>query len=235
MCKSRWIIAFGLAIAGSLQAQQIESRTTAENQPRHEESTADAAYPGESQQQKPVDFTSLLEGIETAIRDLIAGEDKIAAQAQQDRENRYLQAQESMARNAMWMLYATAANVLLTFAALIAIIKTLHQTKRAAVSSEEMLKKAEKATTATFEVVKAAMVANAASAKVVKIDQRPWVHAEVVEFQSVEVDTIQHTPRVGSRAFSAVVILRVIILAKRQLKVLRFGWTPSTTTRYRKQ
>ena len=73
-------------------------------------------------------------------------------------------AQEGMAWWAELMFYATAATVLLTFAALGAIIRTLHHTKRAADYTEHMLAEA-KATT------NEARTAN----EIMRAEQRPWI------------------------------------------------------------
>lgn len=69
-----------------------------------------------------------------------------------------------MAEWARLMFYATAATVLLTFAALAAIIRTLHHTRRAADYTEDMLIEA-KATIAE------AMSAN----QIMRAEQRPWL------------------------------------------------------------
>ena len=65
-------------------------------------------------------------------------------------------AQEGMALWAEWMFYAAAATTLLTFIALVAIIRTLHHTRRAADSAENMLTQTEKSTAAAISASVAA-------------------------------------------------------------------------------
>jgi hypothetical protein len=87
-----YAVAFGLA----LSTEYSFAQTTSEDEPRQEESAADSDNGSENQNTDPVDLTPALENIETAIRDLIAEEDKIAAEAQEGREQRDLNAQEGM-------------------------------------------------------------------------------------------------------------------------------------------
>lgn len=146
MSLRTWL--FALAIG--LTALPVWPQSTTEYEPQQEEGATDSIDEGEDQNGQPVNLTPALEGIETAIRDLIAEEDKIAAQAQQDQEYRDLNAQEGMAFWAQWMFYATAVTVALTALALFAIIRTLHHTKRAADYTEGMLDQA-RATTLAAE------------------------------------------------------------------------------------
>lgn len=166
MSKGYWIIAVALGLG--IYANHLTAQSTAENQPRQEESTTDANQEREEQGGETEDLTAALEGIEAAIRDLIAEEDKIAAEAQQNREQRDLEAQEDMAIWAERMFYATAATVALTLVALYAIIRTLHHTRRAADYTEGMLVEA-KATTV-------AAVTNVEIAQTTSTNQlRPWL------------------------------------------------------------
>lgn len=146
MLKSRSIIAviFGLAI---LSAEAL-AQTAPEDQPRQEESTTDADQNSQNQNENSVRLTSALEGIESAIRDLIAEEDKIETQRQQDAEDRDLKAQEGMAWWAELMFYSAVATVILTVVALFAIIRTLHHTRRAADYTKDMLTEARRGTSA---------------------------------------------------------------------------------------
>ena len=147
-----WKYVFALGLTVSLSGQAWRQAAT-EDQPRQEEGAADADDDSANQSAQAVDFLPALEGIEAAIRDLIADEDKITAKAQQDRESRDLEAQERMAQWAEWMFYATAATVALTLAALFAIIRTLHHTRRAADYTGDMLEEAKKSTAAANRAV----------------------------------------------------------------------------------
>ena len=51
-----------------------------------------------NEEESPTDITPFLQGIEAAIRDLIAEENEIERQRQEDRDVRDLEAQENMAR-----------------------------------------------------------------------------------------------------------------------------------------
>lgn len=112
--------------------------------------------PGQDQQRAP-DLFPAIYGIEAAIRDLIAEQRNQTSQEPGDHEVRDLDAQEQMALWAYWMFVATAAAVVLTFAALLAIIRTLHHTKRAADAAFDMVDEAKATTTAaqgTIEVTR---------------------------------------------------------------------------------
>jgi len=143
---------------------QAYSQAAAEDQPRQEEGAAATDEGGGDQEREPIDLTSAFEGIETAIRDLITKENEVTAQQQQENEQRDLDAQEGMAWWAKLMFYATGATVLVTFAALVAIIKTLEQTKRAADYTKDMLVEA-------AEVTREAKSAN----QILREEQRPWI------------------------------------------------------------
>jgi hypothetical protein len=151
MFKSYWItaVAFGLILSVSSAWPQ----TASEDQPRQEESASDTNSGGERQNYQPIDLSPALKNIEAAIRDLITDEDKIEAQHRQDTENRDLKAQEGMAWWAELMFYAAAASVILTLAALYAIIRTLHHTRRAADYTQGMLIEAKSTTNAAQETV----------------------------------------------------------------------------------
>lgn len=125
-------------------------------------------------------MTTALKNIEAAIRDLIAEEDKIAAEDQDRREERDLNAQEGMAKWAELMFYATAATVLLTLAALFAIVRTLHHTKRAADFAEGMLIEARATTKAARDTI---TVTREIGAKQV----RPYISYSGFSFDGIKV------------------------------------------------
>lgn len=212
MFKSCWIIAVAFGLVATLGAAQDQPAT--ENQPSQNETSADGQGNRDEDQAQPVDLTPALESIESAIRDLESEVDEVEQNLQREANQRELEAQEGMAHWTELMFYAAFASTFLTALALWAIVRTLHQTRRAADYTEGMLKEAEKATKGTFGAVDAAKDANVASAKAVKIDQRPWVSVDIVEFQHVKVDTGPNCPRLGSRHFSAIVILRIINTGK---------------------
>lgn len=144
MSKRHWFAATALGLIATLGAAQEQTAT--ENQPDVEESAPNGGEGTETQQPASIDPTPALNGIETAIRDLVTEVDEIERRAEQDRANRDLSAQEAMAHWAMLMFWATATTVLLTFAALLAILRTLHHTRRAADYAEDMVGEAKRAT-----------------------------------------------------------------------------------------
>ncbi|APH73441.1 hypothetical protein BSQ44_20255 [Aquibium oceanicum] len=92
-----------------------------------------------------------------------------------------MQAQQEMALWGLWMLIATAMTVGLTAAALVAIIGTLHHTRRAADSAEDMAIQAAAATKAaedSVEITKAALIGI----------ERPFIIIEILEVPKVHED-----------------------------------------------
>jgi len=209
-------VAIGLTLALSGQAQNTDP--SFEQKPMAETGQSDTA--NESDDATKPDIKNSLEvltaikGIETAIRDLIAEEDKIEADHQRKNEKRDLDAQEAMAKWARWMFWATFGSAGVTLVGLILIGFTLSYTRKAAEYTDGLLDQARKATVATIGAVEAAESANVVSTKNAFIDQRPWVSVEVIEFQHVDVDTVQNIQRLGFRHFSAIVSIRVINTGK---------------------
>lgn len=134
-------IAFGLIFFASLAQAQDQRDATLESQPvadhGQEKSATAGAESTSDKVENTLDYTSALESIESAIRELIADEDEVESERKKNQEKRDLDAQEQMASWAKRMFWATAATVLLTFGALCAIVRTLHHTHRAAVAAED--------------------------------------------------------------------------------------------------
>lgn len=173
MSYRAWIIAFALGL--TVSPSNALSQSASENELRQEKRAPDSETESGSKQVQPVDTTPALDRIEGAIRDLKAEEDTVAAKAEQDRDQRDLHAQEGMALWAEYMFYATAATVLLTFAALIAIIRTLHHTRRAADYTGDMLIEAANATKAAEDGV-------ATTRDIGEKQVRAYLHVSSVEF-----------------------------------------------------
>lgn len=131
----------------------VWSPSAPEDQPGQEESPPDSQDRGEGQQTASLTLSSALQGIERAIRDLVPEEDHDDRRQQQERERRDLSAQEGMAWWAELMFYAASATVILTFFALVAILRTLHHTRRAADYTEGMLGEAKATTVAARDTV----------------------------------------------------------------------------------
>ena len=117
------------------------------------------------------DPTPTLQNIERAIRELKEEKTETEIQRQNDRETRNLDAQETIAYWAGRMFWATIATVLLTFGALITIIRTLRHTRRAADYAKDMATEAQAATEAATKAADQAEASN----KILRAEQRPWL------------------------------------------------------------
>lgn len=166
-----YFFAFGL----TLPATQILPQAVRENQPRQEENSHSTDSGSDSQNLPSIDLTPALEKIETAIRDLIAEEDKIESQRQQDEQTRDLIAQEDMAKWAFWMTLATAAGVMATLIGLYLIYRTLHHTKRAADYTRDMLTQAKISSDAATTAADAAIASNEGTAKFGEMGSRAYL------------------------------------------------------------
>lgn len=146
-----------ISLASQAIAQETQPALEGEPiaEPRQEQSATAGDQGGEEQTPAAPDLVPTLESIEAAIRDLVSDEDQAERSDQEAREQRDLAAQEQMAWWAQWMFWATFATVLLTFAALVAILRTLHHTRRAADSAEDMVIEAEKTTAAAVQTIQA--------------------------------------------------------------------------------
>lgn len=152
MLVRSWLlaVALGLTLAPSWCGAQEAPEAAVEGQPVTEPGQQESGPTGEtnapSEDAEPPDLAPSLQGIEAAIRDLIAEEDEIERQRQEEREIRDLNAQEEMAGWAREMFWTSAATVVLTAVGVILIWRTLKATRDA-------VKEAEKATVAAQEAV----------------------------------------------------------------------------------
>ncbi|MBZ0217745.1 MAG: hypothetical protein K8F25_14400 [Fimbriimonadaceae bacterium] len=170
MFRSYWIVFFalGLAVLASNTFSQekpppFESEPV--SPPRQEQSTATPNQQSAPEQPQAPNISPALKGIEGAIRDLIADENEIDRQRQNQRGIDDLQAQQDMALWAKGMFWTTFVTVLLTAVALYAIVRTLHHTRRAADSAKDMVVESVKVTKAARVANKIANEANAAAIK----------------------------------------------------------------------
>lgn len=145
-----WIagVAIGLALASAALAQEpsdpvLEREPVPE--PRQEQGTATGQENGGEEQQPPADITPVLQGIEAAIRDLIAEEDQNQREREEQREITDLQAQQDMALWAKAMFWAAVASVFLTGAGVYLIYRTLLYTRDAAIYTGTAATAAERA------------------------------------------------------------------------------------------
>lgn len=194
MSRRAWcyVAALGLTLAGSGQAQESEalSRSQVDANERSREGAQDGENRATEEQSEPVDLSPSLQGIEAAIRELVAEEYEPEQRAQDDRERRDLAAQEAMALWAEGMAYLTGATVVLTFVGLLALIRTLHHTRRAADYTASMLEEAKETTAAARasvrETERAAQAAEAAVAVTREMSQaqvRAYISISLGDFE----------------------------------------------------
>jgi len=153
MSYRTWLL---IAVLGLVPHPLVSQEPTAiENQPRQESGGTDGQPRPSDGQPRPsqdgagvVDPTPALQDIESAIRDLVSRVDEDERRQEVERSLRNLNAQENMVWWAEMMFYASAASVILTLFALIAIVRTLTHTRRAADAAVGMLDEAATATQA---------------------------------------------------------------------------------------
>jgi hypothetical protein len=180
-------IALGLIVAslGALAQEGIEPAL--ESQPvssPEQEERANARQqddPG-PEQDRAADLLPGIQGIEAAIRDLIAKQDDAERQRQEDREIADLQAQNDMAFWAMLMFFATVVATFVTAAGVLLIYHTLKYTKamagdtqRTADAADATATEAKKSTVAAMRAAAAAIKANTLQRNMFIASNRPWL------------------------------------------------------------
>ena len=158
------LAAFLWANASLAQEPQDVAPTTLKGQPVPEggqnTSKGGATDQGHEKEPTPEKLSPSLDKIEAAIRDLIAQERAAQGQGPKDEEIRDLKAQEGMALWAKAMFWATVAAVILTFAGIVLIWRTLIHTRHAAEAARDMVTEGVKTTSAAIEATNAAIEAN---------------------------------------------------------------------------
>ena len=166
-------------------AQQSRDSSAPQGQPEAAGDQVEGATAGKQntapEQDDAARLLPALHGIESAIRDLIADEDQVSSERQEQRDIADLQAQKEMALWAKYMLWVTGAGAFLTGVGIILIWRTLHYTRIAAVQAGEAVIEARKTTAAAIEATAAAKDANG----LLLADQRPWL--------DIDVDTVKLT------------------------------------------
>jgi hypothetical protein len=195
-------IALGLTVAlpGALAQEGIEpaleSQPVAE--PRQEPGTEQGEDHAAQEQTEAGQIEPALKAIETAIRDLIAEEDTIERERQQQREMADLEAQQEMALWAERMTWATWASVGLTFVGLILIGRTMLYTRDAALytgdaalhtktGADAAVATADEARKQTVVAVKAAdtaLSANEINRESMIAQQRAWLAWNIMSSRS---------------------------------------------------
>lgn len=166
MFNRYWVAAIALVIAAQtvpLYAQE-RPQPALQGEPEATGQNAGGGSPS-TQQAGPEDSDSAplltaIQSIEAAIRELVAEEDKVAAEQRDALDQADLRAQESMALWAFWMFVASAFSVFLTGVGVLLIWRTLIYTRDAAqyakVAADHAgagVKEAKKATVAARDTV----------------------------------------------------------------------------------
>ncbi|MBX3492031.1 MAG: hypothetical protein KF899_03670 [Parvibaculum sp.] len=142
------IIALGLTLFAFQGHSQEAEEPTLESQPIAEEGQPESAPEGEEiatpEQQDSLPLVPAIQGVETAIRDLVAAQNQEEDPAHIQRQKDDLDAQERMALWAKWMFFAAVGSVFLTGLGVLLIWRTLYHTKRAvaqaAIASDAAMK-----------------------------------------------------------------------------------------------
>lgn len=176
------VIALGLMLFAFQARSQEADEMAFEDQPVAEDGQLDRAFSGKEvavpERQDTSVFVPAIQGIEAAIRDLVAAQNprKDADEIQRQKDD--LNAQMRMALWAMWMFFAAIGSLFLTGAGVLLIWRTLHHTRRAADYTREMVDEARAATAAaedTAAVAKQAMIA----------EKRAWLTLEKVNLKAI--------------------------------------------------
>lgn len=150
------LVALFMALASGAYAQEA-TQPAIESQPIPAVGQEQRGGTGEQDTAPELSYTERLltavERIEPAVRELIAEENKVERERQQEREVRDLSAQEHMARWAERMGWAAIASIILTAVGVLLIWRTLLHTRDAAKHAGAAVDEAKKATVAAEETV----------------------------------------------------------------------------------
>lgn len=145
--------------ATGLLAKGLESSVTdVQAEPQNGQSADTNRPDGQPQEMEPglAGLVPVLNGIESAIRDLVSQERSAQNQGRGAHEVRVLEAQEGMALWAQAMFWAALASTLLTFVAVVLIWRTLIHTRRAAEAAAATVDEMEDANAAAVRAAQAA-------------------------------------------------------------------------------
>ena len=173
------------ASASLAQETQEVLPTTLKSQPIPEggQTTSKDGAGDQGQNKEPTSekLSPSLDRIEAAIRDLVAQERAAQRQGPKNNEIRDLEAQEGMALWAKAMFWATIAAVLLTFAGIVLIWRTLIHTRHAAEAARNMVTEGAKTTIAAIEATNAAVNANFIARETSERQLRAYVTIEAIQ------------------------------------------------------
>ena len=128
--------------------------------------------------ESPPDPSPALEGIESAIRDLIPKVDKTEREWEKQQNIADLQAQKDMAFWAKLMVWATVCTGGITFIGIVLIWRTLHHSRRAADAAKEMVTEARATTKAAQDTVVEGRKATAAANRSADIQEKAFRRLE---------------------------------------------------------
>jgi len=192
-------IAFGLIclwFASNSSAQQNQSPAL-KGEPvtsqQQEEAPADSEQSSQTENQTAIDPLPALNGIESAIRELIPEVDQDNRERDNQRSKDDLQAQQEMALWAKLMFVATAISVIVTFIGVVLIRYTLIYSRDAADSARKMVTEARKTTIAARATVRESKLATNAAERSANIQEqafkrleRPYLYLRVVSTNNLQ-------------------------------------------------
>ncbi|QIS94691.1 hypothetical protein FQ775_24185 [Nitratireductor mangrovi] len=205
-------IAIGLGVSPGLAQELEQSAPQREPEPAGQQQEATSARqenPAPEPDNTP-DLLPAIQGIEAAIRDLIAEEDKIAAEEARRRDKADLEAQESMATWTFWMFIAAAVSALLTAIGVVLIWRTLIHTRDAAQYAGAAVEEAKGATKAAEETV-------VVTKQIGDDDLRPWLLYSH-KFRKVNAQNVQFDGFIAKEALGITLFFQ------------NFGRTPACDT-----
>jgi len=188
------VIAAGLlAVSGwSLPAQEIR-QPVLKDQPVPEAGQQQRAQNGQqdaaAKEQDAAGLLSAIKGIEAALREHIAKEDKAESERKEQREIKDLKAQEDMARWAERMFWATIGSLILTAVGVGLILWNLFYARDMARTSNAMAGHAELSTIAAMDAAQASADAVAVARQTLVAQQRPWIAVSLPELRIRQIAT----------------------------------------------
>jgi len=155
------------------------------NNPARQQSPADADRKPDADN-KPVTLRTIQDAINRIASAVEAQKDEADAKRKDEREESDLDAQRQMVRWAKNMFWPTLGSLLVTFAGVILVWRTLRHTRDAAVAARDMVVQAEATTKAAQDSVKEARKATKfaqitadAAREALAITDRAWIRIEV--------------------------------------------------------
>ena len=222
MSFAAWLLAatLGCSIAAPLAAQEPALSVNGQQiaQEGDEVGEAGGKQNTPTPLPQPPDFTPAIQGIETAIRDLVSQQNRPESDEERDRAKRDLEAQEDMAWWAAAMFSVTVASVLVTAMGVYLVWRTLLATRRAADAAVTMVGEAQAATRAGQAAVEQAEISNHLLRESFAAEIRPWITVAI----ALEGDL-----HVGSGKISAFLKITATNIGKSPAHNVRLAFMPT--------